>query len=715
MRSYDEMEHHPTSEKLVNILCGSDQDNEKLFFRVLVAYYFGVVASTMRCKIKTHERGMIPVNTYAINLAPSGFGKTKGCNKMEDQVIDQFQSRFVEETFPLLAEQNIAKQSHQKAVRNSTDPDEELAKMEKTFERLGPLAFSFDSGSAPAAKQLRQKLLMAKAGALNLQIDEIGSNLMANVELLTTYLELYDVGRIKQKLVKNTNDNFRYEDLRGETPANLLAFGTPAKLLDGGKVEEEFNSMLDTGYARRCLFGYVKGSSRALELTVDEFYQRITAEDASDFLEDCSDRFAALADQINLNKELVMSEEVAKLFIEYRLKCERAAADLPEHEEIRKAELSHRYFKAMKLAGAYAFVDESPAITEDNAYQAIKLAEESGEAFHLLMNRDQPYVKLARYMAEVGRPVTHADLTNDLPYYKGSKQTKDELLQLGIAWGYQNNIIIKREFNDGIEFLRGESLKRTDLNQMVVSYSQDIATGYKNERAPWDKLHQMTQTSGIHWVNHHFKDGHRQEDSAVAGFNMIVVDVDGGVSLDIAKQLLTGYKALFYTTKRHTTQEHRFRILLPINYELALDGKDFKEFMRNIYEWLPFEVDEQTGQRARKWLAHNGHYEYTDGELLDVLPFIPKTSKNEQRKQVINSQQSLDNLERWFISNTGDGNRNNQLAKYALLLKDAGFDFAGVRSKVLELNNKLPDSLDEQEIDGTIMVTVGRALSQGKP
>ena len=28
----------------------------------------------------------------------------------------------------------------------------------------------------------------------------------------------------------------------------------------------------------------------------------------------------------------------------------------PEHEEIKEAEISHRYFKALKLAGAYALV-----------------------------------------------------------------------------------------------------------------------------------------------------------------------------------------------------------------------------------------------------------------------------------------------------------------------------------------------------------------------
>jgi len=216
----------------------------------------------------------------------------------------------------------------------------------------------------------------------------------------------------------------------------------------------------------------------------------------------------------------------------------------------------------------------------------------------------------------------------------------------------------------------------------------------------------------MHWVVHHLNGGHRNEENCIAGFNLVVLDVDGGVSMSTAKMLLSKYKFLLYTTKRHSDAEHRFRIVLPINYELALDAKDYKEFMANVYEWLPFEVDTATNQRARKWMSHDGHYEYNDGEVLDALPFIPKTSKNEERKALVNSQQSMDNLERWVLNNSGDGNRNNMLLRYAMLLVDAGFDFEQVRTKVVGLNDKMPDKLEESEIMSTVMVTVMKAIAK---
>lgn len=709
MRDLSELEYHGTSEKLVKVLCDETQNSNPNFFRILVAYYFAKVASMMRVTVKAPGGAQIPVNIYAINLATSGFGKGHSTRIIEDSVIDQFQQCFLEETFPLIAEQELPKIAHRRAMRKSTDPDEELERVEREFEATGPLLFSFSEGTGPAVKQLRHKLLMTRAGSLNFEIDEIGSNLLGNMELFTTYLELYDMGKIKQKLVKNTSDNQRTEEIMGQTPANLMAFGTPTKLLNGGKTEDEFYSLLDTGYARRCLFGFARKASKN-KRSPGEIYDLMTSTVNSSFMDHLSDDLGALADIINFNKELQLSKDVAIDWIEYQLYCNTEADKLGEHDEIRKAEISHRYFKALKLAGTYAFIDGSHEITLDHLYNAICMVEESGRAFDQLLARDRAYVKLAKYLADVNREVTHVDLVEDLPFYKGSNQAKTEILNLATAWGYKNNVIIKKSFMDGIEFLRGESLQETDLNEVTISYGQDLAHGYMNEKVPFDQLHKLTQAPGFHWVAHHLIDGHRQEENAIPGFNLVVIDVDGGTPLSTAQLLLKDYKCMFYTTKRHSNQDNRYRVVLPVSYTLKLDAKDYKEFMANIYEWLPFPVDDQTGQRARKWLSHNGQYHYNDGEVLDPLQFIPKTSKNEERKQRMLDQQSLSNLERWFLNNTGAGNRSNQLIKYALLLVDSGKDIDQVREGVMALNNKLPDNLSEAEIMSTILKSATQAL-----
>jgi hypothetical protein len=714
----DQMVHHPASEKLVAILCNKTQNSNPLFFRVLVGYYFSLVASMMRATIITHDRGDIPVNMYALNLGTSGSGKGFSTNIIENSVINRFRTRYLEETFPLLAEINLPKLALKRANRKATDPDEELVRVQKEFDSLGSLVFSFDSGTPAAVKQMRHKLLMADTGSVNLQIDEIGSNLLANTDVLTTFLELYDVGRIKSKLVKNTSENIRSEEIVGQTPTNMMLFGTPAKLLNGGKQEEELYSMLETGYGRRCFFGYSRATNKMSDLTPEQVYTMLTNQDADAYLDKLSGTLENLADIINVNKKLVMTKQTSLVLITYRLKCEKEADLLPEHEEIKKAEISHRYFKALKLAGAYAFVDDSTELTTTHLYHAIKLAEESGDAFDNLLTRDRNYVKLAKYIATCRRDCTQADLVEDLPFYRGAAGQKSEMLSLAIAYGYKNNIIIKKSFSDGIEFLRGETLQETDLSKMVLAYSNDITTDYRNEYAPFDQLHKLTQAPGMHWTAHHLNGGYRNEENAIAGFNLVVIDVDGGVSLSTVKLLLKNYKYLIYTTKRHTDVENRFRVILPMNYTLEMDAKDYKEFMSNIYEWLPFECDTATNQRARKWMSHDGSYVYNPDDSamsLDCLPFIPKTSKNEERKALLQDQQSMDNLERWVINNIGDGNRNNMLLRYAMILVDAGFDMEKIKSRVISLNDKIADKLDEMEILSTIMVSVMKAIAKKLP
>lgn len=710
MKDLSTVKYYDPAEKLVEVLCKKTQNNNPLFFRVLVSYYFTKIASMMRATISTKERGKIPVSMYAINLANSGSGKGHSTNIVEEQVIHKFRENFLENTFPIISDINLTKIANKRANKKAADPEEELIRVQKEFENLGTLAFSFDSGTTAAVKQMRHKLLMANAGSMNMEIDEIGSNLLGNMDVLTTFLELYDVGKIKQKLTKNTAENTRSEEIDGRTPTNMMLFGTPIRLFDGGKVEEAIISFFDTGYARRCFFGYVKPDNTENKLSPKEIYDMLTDTSSETYLQQLADKLANLADIVNFERTIEMTEAITLILIEYKMDCESKARLLGEHDEIRRAELAHRYFKVLKLAGTFAFIDGTSEITEDQLYSSIKLAEASGEAFTKILTRDRNYVKLAKYIAEVGREVTHVDLVEDLPFYRGAESQKRELMSLAIAYGYRNNIIIKRQFNDGIEFLKGESLTETNIDKVIISYSTKLAEGYNNEFVKFNELHKLTKQNNFHWTVHHLQDGYRKEENCIPGFNLVVIDVDGGISIDTAKILLKEYSYLIYTTKRSTDKQNRFRLILPMTHTLKMDQSDYKEFMSNIFEWLPFAVDEQTNQRARKWMTHDGDHYANSGKLLDSLLFIPKTTKNAERKRLILDQNTLSNLERWFISKTGDGNRSNQLVKYALMLVDSGMDIEGVKNNVLALNMKLPDKLEESEVISTILVTSSKAI-----
>lgn len=708
--------HHPAIEEIVDVLCAKTDQDDRNFFRAEVAYFLGEIASTMRATILTKDRGEVPVNSYVMALAPSGFGKGHSIFIVEEDLMKGFKTRFMEDTLPVIAEQNLWVIANNRAAKNGTDQQEEYDKAFKEYLSYGPYVFAFDSGSTPAVKQFRQKLLMAKIGSLNLQIDEIGSNLMGQTEILTAYLELYDTGRIKQKLKMNTSDQQRGEDFSGSTPANMLLFGTPAKLFDGGQVENEFYSMLETGYARRCIFGMGSKSTSEETLTAAEKYAlRINPANSAAVIK-WQQHFYNLADPAVYGWKLDVDDDVGIALIDYNDQCIKVAKMLGDHEEIRKAELEHRHSKALKLAGALAFVDMSTHIELSHLHAAIKLVEESGASFQTILSREKSYVRLAKYIAQVGTEMTHADIHAELPFYPKSAGPRNDMMMLATGWGYKNNVIIKKTFVDNIEFFRGETLKETDLNEIIISYSDNWAYHYRGEKVPFEQLHVLTQHEGMHWSNHHFVNGHRAGENAIPGFNIIAIDIDGGVTLQTAQELMQDYKFLAYTTKRHTPEANRFRMLLPINYQLQLDEEEYKEFMRAIFAWLPFKTDESYDKREKKSASFaGGTYAYNlEGETLDVLGFIPKTSRNEQRRQQNQQLESLDNLERWFagrIGGEGSG-RNNQMIKYALCLVDSGWDLPAVSTQVHAFNKKLAAPMSEQEVNSTILVTVAKKYQQ---
>lgn len=709
MIDFSSIKHHPAIDELTAVICNRTQNTDRGFYDVEVAYFLGKIAASMRVSLLTKDRGDVPVNIYTLALATSGSGKGYSVSILENEFLAGFKTRFMNETFPIIAEDNLWKIAFERAARDGTAEDAEKEKLDREFRDAGALAFTFDSGTTAAVKQMRQKLLLGNCGSINLQIDEIGSNLVGSTDVLNAFLELYDQGIIKQKLTKNTKENQRSEEIDGKTPTNMLLFGTPTKLLDGGQVEDHFYSFLETGYARRCLFGIGQKIRASSSLTPDQIFKRLTDPANNAIIQKWSNHFANLADPNRFGWKITVDDTVAIELIRYKVYCETIADALPENEDILKSEISHRYYKCLKLAGAFAYIDESMELEMGHLYQAMKLVEQSGECFKNILRREKAYAKLARYLSGVGTEQTHADLHEALPFYKTGQAARNEMMAMAMAWGYKNHIIIKKTFSDGIDFFMGETLEETKLSHLTLSYSGHMAYNFINDHAPFDDLTKLITLKDYHWANHHFKGGHRAEENTILGFNTLVLDVDGTAPLSLVHDLMKEYTFMTYTTKRHTEEANRFRLILPMNYKLMLDSEEYKEFMTNIINWLPFKVDESANQRARKWLTNpNATVHFNKADLLDVLRFVPKTSKNEQYSKEYQAVANLDNIERWFLEKMSVGSRNNHLIRYALALVDSGLSYPEIEGRVLNLNKQIQNPLTEEEIRNTVLVTVAQ-------
>lgn len=712
--------HHPMIEQIVDFLCNKTQNIDRPFFRVMTVYFVTKCVSALRVSLQTRDRGVIPINMYAIALAPSGAGKGYSVNMLEHELLADYAERLVNEVIPLVAEDTIHEFATKKSLSDSTlDLGTIKDQLRDELARSGDYLFSFDSGTVPATKQLRQKILMQGIGSINLQVDEIGSNLIQSTEILNLFLELYDKGVAKDKLIKNTSEQVRGTMKTGSSPANMLLFGTPSKVMDGGGTEDNFFSFLETGYARRCLFAWGHPQKPEDEISAEDLFDRMVEQAGEAVLNPIKARLAELCSADFANSAINVPRSTSVELMRYKLWCERQSSEMPDHQELAKTELNHRYFKCLKLSGVYAALDGSNLVTIEHLHQAMTLVEESGAAFARLFQRERPYMRLAKFLAQCPTEMTHADLMDELPFYKGGNGARHDMIQMSSAWGYRNNIIIKKTVVDSIEFFRGETLKPTNMAKIPISWSNHVAYNYRNEYAPWIQLRTLTGTNGLHWINHHLVageegSGHRNEDNCKAGFAMIVIDVDEGKQLPEAIELLSPYTYQIYTTKSHNDEtNHRFRILIPMSHELKLDAKDFTQFMQNVSKWLPFESDEATWQRSRKWESFNGQVFNNEGDLLDVLPFIPRTGRNLSYMQGLENIANLPAVERWFASQIADGGgRNNLLFRYGAMLMSKGRPYVEAEAVVNEFNKKLANPLSAEELRRTVFTSMARKVKE---
>lgn len=706
---YSEFAYHPTSEAIVAVLRKMNQNTSSdSYFRVITSFYMAQAASTMRASVSTEDRGEIPINLYALLTAPSGFGKTKSVNILERELLGSFYHNFMEYTLPNAASTAMDNEATRASNRNSTDFEEELEKLQTEYDSYGAYVFSFPEGSGPAFRQVRAKAQLANIGSTNLIIDELGYNLVKLGELLDAHFEVYDVGLIKDKITKSSSDNKRHKQRTTPVPSNMLAFGTPDKLFDGSITEKELLGRLESGYGRRFIFAEGQVGEDE-ELSPEELYDRLVAGAKSTNLDELKRLFSGLADPENIHKKIPIEREQGILLTRYKMECEFLAKDIPSHQSTRKAELQHRYFRAMKLAGAYAFTDGTSTVTTGQLMAAIRVVQDSGKDFQKLITRPKAHVRLAQYIATIPDEVTHADLIEELAFYPSARNKQEEILAMAIAWGHKNHHIIKRTVLDGIDFFKGESLHKTDLNKLRVSHSFDQAYQYENSEYTWEQIHALCQTPDKHFVNHFLTDGHRSDDTVQIGSDFLVLDCDGEVTLKDFSDFMKGTLCYVYTTKRHTNEANRFRALVPLKYHVKLGKADYKEFVDNILADLPFTADDCSNQRSKKWLTNHGAEGIIEGELFDPVPYFPNTKKNTDRIEETKALGNLDKIQRFFVKQWHTG-RNNTLLKYGTMLIDSGSDLHSAITAVTSFNKTFSDALSEDELNDTVFKTLSKKV-----
>jgi len=285
----------------------------------------------------------------------------------------------------------------------------------------------------------------------------------------------------------------------------------------------------------------------------------------------------------------------------------------------------------------------------------------------------------------------------------------------------KDEVLIKTEGK--VTRYRVEELPKTNMNKLIVSMCGDKryekAINFSPHEISWDLIEKLVLSEKQNsFTTCHYQsstsapDGHRKADNFIEGQNLIVFDIDDGMKITEAQELLSAFTYLIYTTKSHQKEKHgemqgdRFRIVIPVKNMFYVSPEQHKQMYANIEELLNITSNDTATRNVSRLFYTNSEAEVykNEGELLDVLACIPSTIKSDKFMPIITNineevdEGKLDRREAGMLKHvlTNGGTRNDNLYKYIKFLKDLNSN--DIQNKVLRLNAMFIPPLDESEL-----------------
>ncbi len=675
---------------MVELLAGKDNTPDVNHYMTITSLFgLATVVNSVRPTVVVPTDGnKIPPNIYAINLAGSGMQKSRSLGYIEDLFIKE-------------ANDAIKKEVSDRVEMLPEWEQGELNRLTDEGVRLSPI---FKSATDSAVGAIRSMMDMMDIYCVNIALDEVGSVLQKEYELLSdTLLNAFDKGTLKPNLRRTTG----VKPTDNPIPHNLLMFGSPTLLFEGNpQVEKAFMDLLQAGMARRNLFSVVETKVNNYTLTMDS---KTEAK-----INDISQRLVKIVREYQ-NKQIPFSSEAAKVYEDYEKQLKEESKAFGHYEVIETIYRQNKHWLALKISGLLAIIDLSDCVEVEHYNRAIEIVNVSEEHLGKVIKRPEKFELIVDWLLEQEQAESEYTMTQTLPFYKEIR-SKKAFWELCKGYAYQNNITLMIEDRHNLTLYQARAKKKTDLEQpLIFSYSTNITEGYySNDDIVWKDLHKVVSKESLCYSAHCFTDGYRKKDNTIVGFDLIILDIDSGTPLDIAKLVLEDYTYLIATTKSHQKDkngvvEDRYRVILPMKNRLELDTDQYNRFMKSLMDDLPIETDSACSDSSRFYYSAKCEHWYNEGELFDGDKYIPNTQEAEEysKRGSTLAKRNINGISQYIIRNESSG-RNNSLVKLGLLLMDNGYTHDECKAEILRVNKQFQSPLAESELTRTVFKTIER-------
>lgn len=700
----DELQHDVfMPKKLVPIMEYFQDQGQYMFLPELLesALFFNTATAIQLVNARIHRttnhgvKKIIP-NTFFIILAPSGVGKNASISFTAEPFREMF-SNFIARIEAFTLDPNNRNE------KNELEP--QYIKISHQYLPSG--------SSTQGVQKAAQTLTDIGFGGVSLFEDELGDNMLSMGQIFTKMKTAFDEG-ISYGDLNVSSGGLNYHTVE-DICYNAMLMGSPGIFEQQPRLKDQLLSHFISGIARRSFIfhntTFKKSENR------NPTYETMSQEN----IQIAKDYFLELRSHINGIEQITMPKEVYKELIQWDIQKEV----LRENSDSILADNLGAPAKIERLAGIIAILDLSYTITSDHLKYAISFTERVDNTTEEAHRIKPLYEQIYDILAMRGF-ISRTELLKDVKTLTLKNLDDEIMLATELASQLGNSIVIKQY--SGIIKYKLERLTATKLDKVIMSINDDPTAnnpdGFRKVEGTFEDMYKV-MISTRRYSAGTFLNEYITNKNYLSEQNIIILDIDNGITIKEAQSLFHGVTHMIATTKSHQIWKDkkppcdRFRLVLPTVSKFHLKPEVYSEMYGNLMDSLGMETADISCRNASRWYYGfpDGEYWYNDNpeaELLDIRAFIPDTTENHSGENNMNNYHlnSSDNMDqdesgrrkagmiRWLLSRTSSGNRNDMVFAYAKFLKDLpneDFDF-GTR----QFNAILGDPLGEAELSKII-------------
>jgi len=573
----------------------------------------------------------------------------------------------------------------------------------------------------------------AQFSSINVSVSELGDIVTNSAEALNKLKEAYD-GTIKAKVTKSENTP-QVDNLT----TNILLFGSEAGV--SKKDKEQLLKLLESGlYRRSVIFNFEpkpieRQSSENVEMQEEELNELFSYIDSIKAI--IKSNTKNYKEALEFGHQQDYKERLVSIQDELIDKANDNLADKWLTIDVSSIDMIDN------IAHLLCILDSSMTLTLEHLESAYSIFKESRETISNIINPISIHKDLFNVLKLAKRKLSIHELDSYGVNLGSTKQIREETIELFKDYAYYKGYV-PNVTGKNTRYFYMEEPSKTEMDKIICSidvhdYEQkkiepqasasflplevnffgeapSIEALVRSNKAksfttswyePTAMSEKLATTQGA---------GHRRADNAIKGQNLIGFDIDDGMTLKEARELLKDYTYIIYTTRSHRKEKNgemqgdRFRILVPTTNKYYVDPEQHKKMYKNIAEFFGFKVyDQATTNISRLWFTNPEAEVFTNvGTKLNAQAFIPETEQGNHALEILNKlmdsgvdyedevERRVAGIKKWFVVNTATGSRNSNLYSAKKLLEEIGVH--NVELVLFELNNLLSEPLSDKEV-----------------